>query len=74
MTIEQMTEEQIDKLELEHFRVREELQAQLQQCINVLQACRQERIKRAQKMQQEVAKLEGKVEQAEKDLKQNESN
>lgn len=47
MNIEEMTEEQIDKIELEHFRVREELQAQLQQCMNVLAMSRQERIKRA---------------------------
>lgn len=48
MNLEQMTDEQIDKIELEHFRVREELQAQLQQVINVLGICRAERIRRAE--------------------------
>lgn len=47
MTIEEMKDEQIDKVELEHFRVREELQMQLQQCAQLLVACRAERIKRA---------------------------
>ena len=46
MSLEQMTDEEIDKIELEHFRVREELQAQLQQIVNGLMACRAERIKR----------------------------
>lgn len=58
MNIEQMTEEQIDKLELEYFRVREELQMQLQQVTNVLAMSRSERIKRAQKAQAEKAEAE----------------
>ena len=48
MTIEEMTAEQIDKIELENFRIREELQYQLQQATNTLAICRGERIKRAQ--------------------------
>ena len=47
MSLEQMKDEEIDKVELEHFRVREELQAQLQQIVNGLMACRAERIRRS---------------------------
>ena len=43
MNVSAMTDDEIDKFELQQYRMRDELQIMLQTCVNNLLLCQQER-------------------------------